>query len=27
VSVYLLRETFRSELSGERPVKEGLVGE
>jgi MFS transporter, MHS family, shikimate and dehydroshikimate transport protein len=26
-SVYLLRETFRSELSGERPVKEGLVGE
>ena len=26
-SVYLLRETFRSELSGERSVKEGLVGE
>lgn len=26
-SVYLLRETFRSELSGERPVRERLVGE
>lgn len=26
-SVYLLRETFRSELSGERSVREGLVGE
>jgi MFS transporter, MHS family, shikimate and dehydroshikimate transport protein len=26
-TVYLQRETFRSELSGERPVKEGRVGE